>query len=205
MWPPTRDFTLDEGDRLIRFGPGALDDAPRLLAQEGFAGYALLTTERAAILAVKSADCLPLLIHAPDIGCIAAVHAGWRGLVQDFPDRVMKSLLGRGAAATAMRVVLGPAICQACYEVGPEVAEKFRAAFSPGDEFIPGRADRLQFSQARFARRRLETTGVLPENILALKHCTKETPELPSFRRDGEGCGRLYSIIWLGLSLDPID
>lgn len=165
----------------------------------GTEGDGLFTTEPAAILAVKSADCLPLLFHAPDIGVIAAVHAGWRGLVQDLPAKISKILLARGAAATSLRIVLGPAICQSCYEVGPEVAEQFRAAFgSSGDEFLSGGADRLQFSPARFARRRLESLGILPENILDVGVCTKETAALPSYRRDGEGCGRLYSMIWLG-------
>jgi hypothetical protein len=164
----------------------------------GTEGDGLFTAEPAAILAVKSADCLPLLFHAPDIGVIAAVHAGWRGLVQDLPAKISKILAARGAALLQLRVVLGPSICQGCYEVGPEVVEKFRAAFAPGDEFIPGRGDRLQFSQARFARRRLESSGVKPENILECRMCTKDTAALPSFRRDGEGCGRLYSMIWLG-------
>jgi hypothetical protein len=164
----------------------------------GTEGDGLFTAEPAAILAVKSADCLPLLFHAPDIGVIAAVHAGWRGLVQDFPAKVSKILFARGAAPASMRVVLGPSICQSCYEVGPEVAQQFRAVFGSGDEFLPGRADRLQFCQTRFARRRLESLGILPECILDCGVCTKETAALPSYRRDGEGCGRLYSTIWLG-------
>ena len=164
----------------------------------GAEGDGLLTTETAAILAVKSADCLPLLFHAPDIRVIAAVHAGWRGLAQDLPVKISKILFARGATPASMRVVLGPAICQSCYEVGPEVAEQFRAPFGSGDEFLPGRADRLQFGQTRFAKRRLESLGIPPGNILDCKICTKETDALPSFRRDGEGCGRLYSMIWLG-------
>lgn len=164
----------------------------------GTEGDGLFTTEPAAILAVKSADCLPLLFHAPDIRVIAAVHAGWRGLVQDFPVMAAKILFARGAAPSSLRVALGPAICQSCYEVGPEVADQFRATYGSGDEFAPGRADRLQFSQTRFARRRLESLGIPAENIFDCDVCTKETAALPSFRRDGEGCGRLYSMIWLG-------
>jgi YfiH family protein len=164
----------------------------------GTEGDGLFTAGPAAILAVKSADCLPLLFHAPDIRVIAAVHAGWRGLLQDLPAKAGKILFARGAASKLMRVVLGPAICQSCYEVGPEVADQFRAAFGSGGEFLPGRADRLQFSQTRFARRRLESLGVPTENIFDCKVCTRETDALPSFRRDGDGCGRLYSMIWLG-------
>jgi len=65
MWPPGRDFSLAEGDRLIRFGPGALDDAPQLLAQQGFAGYALLTTTRAAAQAPEVAERAAVVVRVP--------------------------------------------------------------------------------------------------------------------------------------------
>jgi alcohol dehydrogenase class IV len=80
MWPPTRDFTLDEGDRVIRYGPGALADAPHLLAQEGFAGYALLTTERAAEQAPEVVDRAAVVVMVPD-GPVPDAAAAVRGAV----------------------------------------------------------------------------------------------------------------------------
>jgi alcohol dehydrogenase class IV len=103
MWPPTRDFTLAEGDRLIRFGPGALADAPRLLAQEGFAGYALLTTDRAAEQApevVERAAVVVTVPHGPVPDAAAAVHSavGIRPLVALGGGRVVDAAKAIGSA-----------------------------------------------------------------------------------------------------------
>ena len=160
----------------------------------GTEGDALLASTTETILAIKTADCLPLLLHAPDLGMIAAVHAGWRGLAKDLPALVVKELLARGAALGNLRIVLGPAICGPCYEIGPEVAAQF-AAFPPGDYLTTGRADRLHFSQHEFARTRLLALGIDAENIWRSDLCTRHDA-LPSFRRDGQDCGRLYSCIW---------
>jgi maleylacetate reductase len=84
MWPPERDFTLTEGDRLIRFGPGALADAPRLLAQEGFAGYALLTTRRAAGQAPDVAERAAVVVDVPH-GQVPDAAAEVRGAVGSRP------------------------------------------------------------------------------------------------------------------------
>ena len=103
MWPPTSDFTLAEGDRLIRFGPGALADAPRLLAQEGFAGYALLTTERAAEQApevVERAAVVVMVPHGQVPEAAAAVRSavGARPLVALGGGRVVDSAKAIGSA-----------------------------------------------------------------------------------------------------------
>jgi maleylacetate reductase len=84
MWPPRRDFWLAEGDRLIRFGPGALDDAPRLLAEQGFAGYALLTTSRAAAQAPEVAERSAVVVHVPH-GQVPEAAAVVRGAVGSRP------------------------------------------------------------------------------------------------------------------------
>ena len=164
----------------------------------GTEGDALLASTPETILAIKTADCLPLLLHAPAAGArpgwIAAVHAGWRGLAQDLPALVVKELLGRGVSIENLRVTLGPAICGPCYEIGPEVAAQF-ADFPPGDYLTNGRADRLHFSQHEFARARLAALGIPTENIWRSDLCTRHDA-LPSFRRDGQDCGRLYSCIW---------
>jgi len=103
MWPPTRDFTLAEGDRLIRFGPGALDDAPRLLAQEGFAGYALLTTERAAEQAPEVVDRAAVVVmvpdgQVPDAAAAARSAVGMRPLVALGGGRVVDATKAIGSA-----------------------------------------------------------------------------------------------------------
>src|SRR4051794_38227314 len=84
MWPAGRDFTLAEGDRLIRFGPGALDDAPALLAQHGFGGYALLTTTRAAQQAPEMAERAAVVVDVPH-GQVPEAAAAVRSAVGSRP------------------------------------------------------------------------------------------------------------------------
>lgn len=164
----------------------------------GTEGDALLASSRETILAVKTADCLPLLLHAPGAGSaagwIAAVHAGWRGLAQDLPALMLKELIARGVNRKSLRIALGPAICGPCYEIGPEVAAQF-ATFPQGDYLRAGTGDRLHFSQQEFAKTRLAALGIPAENIWLSSPCTRHDA-LPSFRRDGLDCGRLYSCLW---------
>lgn len=103
MWPPARDFTLDEGDRLIRFGPGALADAPGLLAQQGFAGYALLTTERAAGQAPDVVDRAAVVVEVPhgqvpDAAAQVRPAVGTRPLVALGGGRVVDTAKAIGSA-----------------------------------------------------------------------------------------------------------
>jgi alcohol dehydrogenase class IV len=103
MWPATRDFTLDEGDRVIRFGPGALADATHLLAQEGFAGYALLTTDRAAEQAPEVVDRAAVVVtvppgQVPDAAAAARSAVGARPLVALGGGRVVDATKAIGSA-----------------------------------------------------------------------------------------------------------
>lgn len=71
-------------------------------------------------LAVTVADCTPVLVAHPS-GAIAALHAGWRGTAAGILDQGFDALEAMGYAPSECVVALGPAICGACYEVGPEV------------------------------------------------------------------------------------
>jgi alcohol dehydrogenase class IV len=77
-------FTWVDGERLIRFGPGALDEAPRLLQQRGFEGYALLTTERAARSAPAVVSGAGVVLEVPP-GAVPDAAASVRGEVDERP------------------------------------------------------------------------------------------------------------------------
>jgi YfiH family protein len=86
-------------------------------------GDALWTDEPGVPLLAMSADCLPIAIARTDARrVLAVVHAGWRGLAAGVVERAVAAL-GRGRTAA----VIGPAIGPCCYEVGPEVSERFDA------------------------------------------------------------------------------
>jgi YfiH family protein len=91
-------------------------------------GDALWTDEPGVPLLAMSADCIPIAIaRTGGRRALAVVHAGWRGLAAGVVERAVAAL-GRGKTAA----VIGPAIGPCCYEVGPEVSERFDADLTRG-------------------------------------------------------------------------
>jgi len=147
------------------------------------------------ILAVSSADCLPILLVARgrEGPAVAAVHAGWRGSADGIALaalRVLNEQLGAGAAMLTAH--LGPCIRQCCYQVGPEVA----ARFSPDHVATRGGSRYLDFPAA--IRRQLIEAGVPPGSIEDTGACTACEPHWYfSHRRDRGITGRHWGVIGL--------
>jgi len=144
---------------------------------------ALLEKTPGAIVAVKTADCLPILLADERHQAVAAVHAGWRGSAARIAQRVVKRMQERfGTRPQDLHAAIGPGIGQCCYEVGPDVALRF------GDQS----ETRVDLPAAN--RRQLLETGVRRERVYVSELCTKCNPaEFHSFRRDGQAAGRQYS------------
>jgi YfiH family protein len=140
-------------------------------------------------LSVVTADCVPVLLAGPD-GHLAAVHAGWRGLVGGVIAETLKAA-GGGPGWTAW---IGPAIGPCCYEVGGEVAEQVAAASGPEVVVaVPGARPHLDLVAA--ARRQLTDAGVVEvHSVAACTQCDSE--QLHSYRREGKGAGRNIAFIW---------
>jgi YfiH family protein len=107
-------------------------------------GDALFTRERGVLLAVQTADCIPILLSDARHRAVAAIHAGWRGTL----CRIAEKTLGRmqmefGTRPEDVIAALGPGIGQCCYEVGPEVAKEFQAQFPNARAWFEGRFDAL--------------------------------------------------------------
>lgn len=93
---------------------------PGLHLAEPCDGHA--TGDGGVLLAVTTADCVPVSIVDPETRAVALVHAGWRGSAAGVVERGIDVLVERfGANPGSFSVHLGPAICGECYEVGPEV------------------------------------------------------------------------------------
>lgn len=148
----------------------------------------LVTDKPGLGLFATFADCYPIVLWDGTKRCAALVHAGWRGThagVASEAVRVMRQDFGCADLVAG----IGPGICGRCYEVGEEVAEKFSERFvTAGDD---GKF-RLDLAAANSAQ--LEEAGVREVHVLGL--CTKETPYLPSHRRDHDGArfGAIVSI-----------
>ena len=86
---------------------------------------AVITMERNVPLLCYSADCVPILMYAEDIGAIAAIHSGWRGTDEKIAQKTVQKLVELGAFPENIYVAIGPCIGQCCYEVSEEEAGKF--------------------------------------------------------------------------------
>ena len=146
-------------------------------------GDALLEDRPGAVIAVRTADCLPILLADERHRAIAAVHAGWRGTVARIVAAAVDAMRARfGTAPGDLHAAIGPGIGKCCYQVGPEVAAYF------------GEQGRAHISLRDANRSQLLTAGVTPERIYASNLCTMcLAGEFHSFRRDREAAGRLYS------------
>jgi len=146
----------------------------------------MVTDVPGAVLLILTADCLPVLLFDPG-GRVGAFHAGWRGALAGIARNTVGRMVGRwGSNPPDLIAVLGPAIRQCCFEVGPEVAERFSMA-SRGYErqtVIP-REGRLFVDLPAFVKNELIRVGLEEGNIIDVGLCTSCLPDLfYSFRRD---------------------
>jgi polyphenol oxidase len=146
-------------------------------------GDALLENIPGAVIAVKTADCLPVLLVDERNRAVAAVHAGWRGTEARIAAAALAAMrLQFGTDPRDVHAAIGPGIGKCCFEVGPEVAARFG---------LPGRA---HVDLAETNRAQLLESGVTAERIYASNLCSRcRAGEFHSFRRDGQKTGRLYS------------
>jgi polyphenol oxidase len=105
---------------------------------------ALITRERGVLLAVQTADCVPILLADTKNRAVAAIHSGWRGTLR----RIAEKTLGRmqmdyGTQPADVIAAIGPAIGGCCYEVGSEVAREFASQFPEAREWFDGPFDSL--------------------------------------------------------------
>jgi purine-nucleoside/S-methyl-5'-thioadenosine phosphorylase / adenosine deaminase len=154
---------------------------------------AAYTTKKNVVCSVMTADCLPLLITDKEGSCIAAIHAGWRGLCDGIIETTIKNL---AVEPESLLVWLGPAIGPDVYEVGEEV---YHAFIKDDDEakqaFTSVSEGHWLFDIYHLAKLRLNKIGV--KQIYGGDRCTlSEEQDFFSYRRDGV-TGRMASMIWI--------
>ncbi|MFY9822718.1 MAG: polyphenol oxidase family protein [Thermoanaerobaculia bacterium] len=156
---------------------------------EGDALYTFPGGETGLALSVVTADCVPVLLAGPE--GLAAVHAGWRGIVGGVLQAALDKMTGDPSERTAW---IGPAIGPCCYEVGPDVAARVVAASAP-EIAHPGLHGKPHLDLQAAARHQLEAAGV--HQVFVLPVCTRcEDENLWSYRRQGKAAGRNVGFIW---------
>lgn len=155
---------------------------------------AAFTRSPGVVLAVRVADCVPVLVAAP--GIVGIAHAGWRGTALRVVPRLVDAMCAAGADRDAMVAAVGPCVSAEAYEVGEEVVDALSAAGLREDTFlvrVPGAKPHVDLGRAVVAQ--LADAGVARVDRIA--RCTATDPDLFSHRRDGPACGRFAGIIAL--------
>ncbi len=144
------------------------------------------------VCAVLTADCLPVLLCDREGRSVAAVHAGWRGLLNGVIEQTIAAMGAEGE----LLAWLGPAIGPQAFEVGEEVLEAFLVdAPAAARAFMPSPGGRWLADIYALARQRLHRAGVTL--VYGGEYCTYSEPErFYSYRRDGR-TGRMASLIWI--------
>ena len=156
-------------------------------------GDGLVTDQPGRGLLIWTADCVPVLLATH--GAVAAVHSGWRGCAADVVGAAVRILAqDYGAISRDLHVALGPSVCGRCYRVGSGVPTALAAFGLDKHRWLAG--DHVDLRS--FLTARLEALGVPAERIETVGGCTVESPDLASFRRDGDQAGRQWSMVYLG-------
>jgi YfiH family protein len=185
-------------------------------------GDGLITCTPRILLAVQTADCLPVVLMDPKRRAVGIFHAGWRGTIR----RIVEKGVGEmrrcfGTHPRHIKAAIGPGIHSCCYEVGPEVREKFDSQFAYSADLFrevresdpirekypllflsarpPGHSElrhKIFLDLVEANRRQLIDAGVLPSNITASDLCTACRPDLLFSHRAEKGTtGRMMGVV----------
>ncbi|MFA4839441.1 MAG: peptidoglycan editing factor PgeF [Candidatus Neomarinimicrobiota bacterium] len=152
---------------------------------------ALTTNMPDIFLNVKTADCVPILLFEPKQKVVAAVHAGWKGIINNVIENTIETMIARfHCKPSRILVAIGPSIRSCCYEVQSGVAGQF------SESEIVRQNGRLFLDATKAVHTGLENAGILPKNIDDCGCCTMCEPKrFYSYRRDGVRSGRMMAVI----------
>ena len=158
-------------------------------------GDALVSRTAGVACGVRSADCVPILVADRTSGTVAAIHAGWRGVVRGVVESGVAALRATAGGAGDLVAAIGPHIRVGAFEVSDDVAEELAAA-SPVAGVVERGGAKPHVSLVRIVRAKLEAAGLQASAVDDVGGCSVTEPErFFSFRRDGKVGGRHLSAI----------
>lgn len=161
---------------------------------------ALVTKLHDVCIGVNTADCVPILLADRHAGVIAACHAGWRGTVARIAAKTVEAMVKQGASAKNIVAVMGPSICQDCFEVGDEVVEAFDKAKFDVNAIVSRNSDtgKVHIDLRKANAMVLQQAGVPADNINSKCGCSKcNSKQYFSARTLGTDSGRTFTGIML--------
>ena len=186
------------------------------------AGDGIITNTPALLLAIKTADCVPVLITDVKRRVVGALHAGWRGTAARIVEKGVGEMMRQfGSVPRDLRAAIGPGIRRCCYRVGSEVCAEFESQFSYADELFeevfdsnaihlrypllflkqcaPGHGDlgpEIHLDLVEANRRQLQDAGVRSDRIEVVEGCTAcDTTRFFSHRAEFGKTGRMMVVI----------
>lgn len=151
----------------------------------------LVTSTVGLALAVRAADCVPVVLADVDAGVVGVAHAGREGIAAGVLPAAARAL--RSAGASRIEAWVGPHICGGCYEVPAEMRRRVSAGTPAAYCWTTWGTPSLDLGAAAGAQ--LVAAGCVPVDHPAL--CTREDESLFSYRRQGPGSGRLAGLVVL--------
>lgn len=200
LQPPARLQTSNTGSEVVLHwldqvhGDLVVEPDANPISQTADAFY---TKQKRQVLAIMSADCLPVFFASADGREIAIAHAGWRGLAAGVLEATLAKF---DAEPSEIMAAFGPAIGPEAFEVGDDVRSAFLQAHPEASSAFKSRSEYAQDSRYlcnlyQLAEQTLRRAGV--ERVSGGADCTfTNSTDFFSYRRDGV-CGRMASIIWL--------
>jgi YfiH family protein len=157
----------------------------------------MFTERPGLLLAIATADCVPVLLARKDGKAVAALHVGWRGAYAGIIARFAEMLAARGEQAGDWLAATGPAAGDCCYQVSPELIAQFGERYAMPARVISSEAGNLNL--AGIAAWQLERAGFV--NFSAAPECTMCHPgdtgfAYHSYRRDRETRTPIKDVQW---------
>lgn len=149
---------------------------------------ALVTNQPGLMVTVRTADCVPVLLHDPVRRVVAAIHAGWRGAVAGIVPKTVALLVSRfGTTVKDLHMAIGPSAGSCCYEVDEPVLTRLRDVFPEWQSVVsPVNTEKAHLDLRAFVRAQAMMEGVEAERIATADACTICEPEtFFSYRREG--------------------
>ncbi len=154
-------------------------------------GDALISNQPGVLVAVKTADCVPILLADPVTHSVAAVHAGWRGTAAEILSATLRQMSEKwGTRPADVHAAIGPAIGGCCYEVGADVAQRFAELIPELREHRCTSARSICRASTKFnCANRVSVISGDRQNVLFARRNVSF-----SFRRDHEQADRMFSV-----------
>jgi len=157
----------------------------------------LLTDRAETALAVRTADCLPILLADPKTGIVAAIHAGWRGTAAQVATRVVREMQSHGVQAENIVASLGPCIGPCCFRIDTITADKL-AKSTPKAETQIRRDAEITADLREINALQLIQCGLADVHIERINACTAcDNRRFFSYRRDNKMAGRHLAVVAL--------